>query len=203
MSSFDVRRPLRANEGFTLLEIMVVLGISAVIAAVALPVMSRALGSMRLSGDARTVSNMTALAKTRAAANFSRARVYVNLGGKSFHVESWNATTAQWVTEGGSSLLGTNVSFSFGAVTTPPSNTQPAIGQAPLCTNNAGANVGGTACIVFNSRGIPIDATLAPTASDALYLTDGTAVYGITVAASGLIGTWRTPPTATPAWLIS
>jgi prepilin-type N-terminal cleavage/methylation domain-containing protein len=202
MSRFDARRP-RANEGFTLLEIMVVVGIAGVIAAFALPQMSRAIGSMRLSGDARSVSNMIALAKTRAASNFSKARVYVNLGGKSFRLESWNATTNQWVIEGGTATLGTNVSFGFGAVATPPANTQPAIAQAPLCTDNAGTNVGGTACIMFNSRGIPIDATISPTAADALYLTDGTAVYGVTVAASGLIGTWRTAPTATPSWRLS
>ena len=182
---------------------MVVLGIAGVIAAFALPQMAKAIGSMRLSGDARSVSNMIALAKTRAASNFSKARVYVNLGGKTFHLESWNATTSQWVVEGGSVMLGPNVSFSFGVVATPPANTQPAIAQAPLCTDNAGVNVGGTACVMFNSRGIPIDATISPTASDALYLTDGTAVYGVTVAASGLIGTWRTAPAATPSWRIS
>jgi type II secretory pathway pseudopilin PulG len=179
---------------------MVALGIAAVIGAFALPQMSRALGSMRLSGDARSVSNMIALAKTRAASNFSKARVYVNLGAKTFRVETWNTTTNQWVVEGGTVSLGTNITFGFGPVATPPSNTQPAIAQAPLCTDNAGVNVGGTACVMFNSRGIPIDATISPTSLDALYLTDGTAVYGVTVTPTGLIGTWRTPPVSAPAW---
>ena len=40
----------------------------------------------------------------------------------------------------------------------------------------------------------------SPTAANAHYLTDGTAVYGITVAATGMIRTWRTPATTTPSW---
>ena len=45
------------------------------------------------------------------------------------------------------------------------------------------AAIANTACIMFNSRGVPIDSTFAPTGDDALYVTDGMAVYGVTVAA--------------------
>jgi hypothetical protein len=37
---------------------------------------------------------------------------------------------------------------------------------------------------------------------EALYVTDGTAVYGVTVAASGMIRGWRTPPVSTPTWVL-
>ena len=53
---------------------------------------------------------------------------------------------------------------------------------------------------MFNSRGIPVDATGAPTAVDALYLTDGTAVYGVTVSATSAIVLWRTLPATSPSW---
>jgi hypothetical protein len=55
---------------------------------------------------------------------------------------------------------------------------------------------------MFNSRGIPVDSTGAPVASGALYLTDGSAVYGVTVAATGMIRLWRTFPYATPNWVM-
>ncbi len=85
-------------------------------------------------------------------------------------------------------------------MSTPPPNTQAAIGQAAACTDNAGAAISSTACVTFNSRGLPVDSTGAPTAANAYYLTDNTAVFGITVAATGMVRTWRTPATTTPAW---
>ena len=189
--------------GFTMMELVVVLAVIGILAAIALPMIGRALTSMRLTGAARSVSNLTASAKTKAAAQFTRARVFVDLTSNSYHLETWNG--AAWVASGGTSVLPPGVTFGFGAVATPPPNTQPAIGQAPNCFDNAAppAAIGNTACVVFNSRGIPIDNTPQPTTSDALYITDGTLVLGVTVTATGLIGLWNTPPTAAPSWTIS
>ena len=60
--------------------------------------------------------------------------------------------------------------------------------------------VANTACIIFNSRGLPVDATGSPFGNDAIYITDSTAVYGITVAATGFVRLWRTNYTSTPSW---
>jgi hypothetical protein len=110
----------------------------------------------------------------------------------------------------GATGLSQNVSLSSGSLSTPPPNTQAVIGQAPACLTSAGTAIANTACIVFNSRGIPINCTsivldqgcspAAPTADDAFYLTDGTAVYGVTVAASGMIQMWRSAP-STVSWV--
>jgi hypothetical protein len=86
-------------------------------------------------------------------------------------------------------------------VATPPANTQGAIAQAPLCQDNAAVNVANTACIVFNSRGVPVDTTGAPTPNDAIYVTDGSSVKGVTVSSGGLILAWHTPLQATPVWV--
>jgi hypothetical protein len=48
---------------------------------------------------------------------------------------------------------------------------------------------------------VPVDATGAPIV-DALYLTDASAVYGVTVSASGMVRMWRTPPRSTPSWVL-
>ena len=85
-----------------------------------------------------------------------------------------------------------------------PLNTQAPIGQAPPCVTRLGAAIANTSCILFNSRGIPVDsagappAVGAPTGNDAIYLTDGTAVFGVTISATGLIKLWRTNPRAAP-----
>jgi hypothetical protein len=174
-----------------------------VVSAIAVPMFANAIASFRLSGDARSVSNAMALTKMRAAGNFTRVRLYVDLNGKTHHMESWNKVTSAWTTEGGSTHLSQGVSFSFGVVAAAPPSTQTTIGQATKCTTNVGAEIANTACIMFNSRGVPVDGSFAPTGADALYLTDGAAVYGVTVAATGMVKMWRTLPRAVPSWVRS
>jgi len=206
MSDRSTTRRWNAADGFTLLEVLITAAVSVIVAAIAVPMMTNGLNNFRLSGDSRSVTNAVSLAKLRAASDFSKSRIFVDRTAGSFHLEVWSKTTGAWVTEGGSTYLSSAAeSFSFGVVTTPPPNTQGAIGFTP-CLTAAGVAVANTACVVFNSRGIPVvDAaatTGAPTANQALYLTDGTAVYGITVAATGVIKLSRTQPVAAPTWVL-
>ncbi len=200
------RRLLSDRWGYSLIEIMVVVGITGVVGAIAVPMMANTLGFFRLSGDARGVSNSVAVAKMRAASDFSRVRIYVDLGSKAHHLEAWDKVNSKWVVEGGTTYLSNNVAFGFGAVGAAPPNTQGVIGQAPFCTDDLGAVIGGTACLMFNSRGVPIADTppaYPPTGADVLYLTDGSAVYAVTAAATGMIRLWRTLPTAVPNWVLN
>lgn len=193
---------LRRASGFTLLETLIVVGLVGVVSVVAVPMFGNAMANFRVTGDVRSVSNAIAVAKMRAAANFSRVRLYVDLDSKSHHLETWDKATSAWLTEGGFTYLSTGVSFGFGVVAQPPPNTQDTIAQAPQCTTNAGAPIANTACVMFNSRGVPVDSTFAPTNLDAVYVTDGTAVYAVTVAATGMLRSWRTQPVATPSWTL-
>lgn len=191
--------------GFSLIELMLTVGVAGVVAAVAIPMMGSTIGSLRLDGDARSLTNAVSVTKLRAAASFSKARLYVDLTADGFRVETWQKSSASWVSEGGVTYLSSaEEAFSFGAVGSPPPDTQAVIAQAPSCLQADGSAIGNTACIVFNSRGIPVtDAagtTGGPTNAGALYITDGTAVFGITVAATGSIQLWRTNPGATPSW---
>jgi len=169
--------------------------------------MSNAIGYYRVSGVARELSNAMSLAKLRAASDFTQARVYVDLGGRTFHVETWQKTgVVGWIVEGGTTSLSSNVTFGFGVIPTPPSNTQGAIGQASQCVTAAGVAIANTACVLFNSRGIPVDPSGAPpnvgspTANDVVYLTDGLAVYAVSISATGLIQLWQSNAAATPTW---
>jgi Tfp pilus assembly major pilin PilA len=197
----------RAIDGFTLLEVMIVLGMGIILAGVAIPYMNRTLGQMRLSGAARSISNGIAVAKLRSAAKFTRARLFVNRSGSSFHLETLDTSVVpnHWTVDGGTTYLPSGVTFGFGPIAAPPLNTQTVINQAAACTDDNGVAIGNTSCVMFNSRGIPVQNVNPnnPEDQDAIYLTNGNEVYGVTVLATGFIGTWHSPSAATPAWVIS
>ena len=189
------------ERGFTLIEVMMAVGILGVLFALGMPMMTTAIDSFRLSGDGRTMANAVAVARMRAAATFTRARLFVDITGKTYTVQRYDKATATWVNDGGVNLISAQDTFSYGSVTTPPPNTQGTIGQSPLCKNNANADIANTACIVFNSRGIPVDSSNQPTATNALYVRNSHTVYAVTVSATGLSRVWRGNNTGTPNWI--
>jgi Tfp pilus assembly protein FimT len=196
------RRQRNAETGFTVVELLMTLAVLAATATIAVPMVGNLLANFRISGDIRGVTNTTSVAKMRAAATFAPARIYVDLGARSYRVQTWNKTTSTWNDDGGSTTLASNVNFGVGSVATPPPNTQGTIAQASACLANDGTAIANTACVVFNSRGLPVDATGSPTGAGAFYLADVTSVYGVTVSATGLVRMWRTPRQATPIWTL-
>jgi len=182
--------------GFSLIEILVVLVICGIIAGMAIPTLLSLVQSFRTGGDARNLSGDISVAKMRASADYTRARVYVDLTARSFQVERWDFATTTWIAEGGTQFLSKGVDFGFGSVTTPPSGAG-AIAQAPLCYSDATPTVtiASTACVVFNSRGVPVNSSGVPIGTDDLYIADQTSVYGITVLATGLVRTLRSEAT--------
>ena len=204
------RKTYGSGSGFSILELLMVVGVTTVVAAIAVPMMKNTIGDFKLSGDARGLTNAVSLAKLRAASDFSQARLYVDLNAGTFRVETWSKTAVppDWVTEGGITALSSNDTFSFGVVGSAPLDTQPVIGQSSPCIDRLGVAIATSSCVLFNSRGIPVasggvpPAVGAPTGNDALYITDGSAVYGITLSATGLIKLWRTNPRAAPSWVL-
>jgi len=185
--------PLRGSSpGYSLVELMAFMAVMVTLAAFIMPFTRSSLNALNLSGDARNLLSAVSLAKMRAAASFTQARVVVNLNNATFHVERFQKNPAAWIPEGNVRNLSSTVSFGFGSVAAPPPNTQPAISQAPACLDAAGATIAGTACIVFNSRGVPVDNTNAPTANGAYYIADGSVVYGVTASTGGMVQLWRT-----------
>jgi Tfp pilus assembly protein FimT len=197
----------RIERGFTMIEILTVLIVAMVLTAFAVPKFLTIRNSLRIAGDVRNINELTGQAKLRAASDFTRARVYADLNGNDFQMQVWNKANACWVwdsdttntcltytsgTPSGTVIsLAQGDSFGFGALTAGPTPGQTTIGQAGQCLDNSGSAISNTACIVFNSRGIPIDPTsLAPTATGAFYVTNGALVDGVTVSATGSLQTW-------------
>ena len=180
-----------SSAGFSLVELMAFMALMVCLAAFVLPFTRSALTAMNLTSDARNVSSATGLAKMRAAAFFTKARLYIDLAGGTYRVERWRKVPAGWVTEGVVAPLSPTVTFGFAGLGSAPPNTQAAIAQAPACLDNADQPIANTACVVFNSRGIPVDSTNTPFAGGAVYMSDGATVFGVTISAGGLIRLWR------------
>jgi prepilin-type N-terminal cleavage/methylation domain-containing protein len=193
----------RTTAGFTMLETLFVVALIGIISAIAVPQFSNSMGYFRISGDARSISNAIAVTKIRAASNFSRTRLYVNQTQRWQRIEKGDTSVpTHWTVEGGQTYLSPNSAFGFGPVTTPPPNTQAAIGQSTACLDDTGTAIANTSCVLFNSRGTPIDNLGASIGSNAIYVTNGQSVYGVTVSATGMVRMWQTGSKATPTWVL-
>lgn len=187
--------------GFSLIDVLGAIVVMGILAATAIPMTASAVRGERLKGDANAVVNSLALAKMRAASHSSRARLFVDTSTNSFVIQTWDRTANAWTTEDGVTYTSSGVTVGFGTLDTPPPNTQVAIAMSPQCRDDEGNDIGNTSCVVFNSRGIPIDAIGAPAGGNAIYITDGTGVYAATVTATPLVRKWWSPA-RTAVWVV-
>ena len=199
----DSRGSIKFDQGFSVVELLVVLFVAAILAAIAIPQYLSIARNQRIRGDAHSLAGNISIAKMRAGANFTQARMYLDLGANSFRVDDWDQANSCWhpdATTAGTCANGTpgptavalsiGVTPGFGGLGAPPPNTTAGLSQASPCTDNTRVGtIPGTACIVFNSRGMPLNGT-----PGGFYITDANTVFGVTVNASGLVQTWSTSP---------
>jgi len=224
--SLDLRkiRKSRTERGFSLLELMVVVLIIGIVAAMAIPNWLRVQKNARISGDAHGLGEALSIAKMRAAANFTESRVFLYTGSSNpyYRIDVWNKTIGTngcWVPDGkvspGSSdcvtttgttnneiFLSTGVSAGFGTVSSAPDGmatvqqgTTSGCLQGGTGPSTGGTAISNAACIQFNSRGYPSSSTGA-----GLYLTDGARVFSSTANAMGLVHTYGIAASGSTAW---
>ena len=217
-----MKRTSRASRqaGFSLIEISVVVAISVIVTVMAVSTYLSTSAYLRMAGDLRSLNGVVAQAKMRAAADFTRARAYADLNGSGYQLQVWFKAGNCWVLDsdptntcivfngsaptGSVFTLARGDNFGFAGLASGPTPGQAAIVQgtpAAQCLDNAGNAIGNTTCVLFNSRGIPVNpTTLAPTATGAFYLTNQKVVTSVTVSGTGSIQTWSTP-ISNPHWM--
>jgi prepilin-type N-terminal cleavage/methylation domain-containing protein len=187
----------RPQQGFSLIELLIVVAIALIIGGFAVPSFLQSMRNFRISGDARSINGELLTAKMRAAARFTRTRVRFERVSRQFRSQWWDRTlnggAGGWADEavGAPQQLSRQVFYGPGDVTMNPAGD--AIGFASACLDDDGVTViPSTACVVFNSRGIPIDSTGSPVASNQIWINDTNQVHGVTVSITGLTQVWRT-----------
>jgi len=175
----------KRQRGVSMIEILVGVALLMTLLGFAVPSVTTVMRTYRISGDARSISVALNMARMRASADYSHARVNINLTTNTFRVDVWNKVGGCWQTDGGSNdcpqttspvtSLGQGDIFGFGTLTAGPTAATAAIALAPICKTGVagpapGANIANTACIEFNSRGYPVDSTNTLVASDAIYI---------------------------------
>ncbi len=207
------RKPRQS--GFSLIELMIVVAIGLIILGFAIPNYITARRNYRIAGDARNMKSELLLAKMRAAARFTRTRVRFNTVARSFQTEIWNRDTDVWdlIVVGSPTTLSVGVNYGFGTMTAPPINpedgsaTQTTLEMPPICKvgaadlPGAGADIPNTTCIVFNSRGYPVDDGGTINGQRAIYVTDGNAVEGATLSVTGIARIWRGDASDATYWI--
>lgn len=193
------RRP--QDRGFSAVELLIVLAVVGAIAAIGLPMSGGMIDDIRLRGDAQGLSSAVALTKMTAATKFSRSRLHVNQTAGTWRIETWQSTgTPGWIADGGTQTLSYRGQFGAGPVTVPPPNSQSVVAQPAPCLAADDTTIDGTACVIFNSRGLPVSSSGAPMTTQVLYMRGPTGVFAIVLGATGQLQVWRTTSTSTGAW---
>jgi prepilin-type N-terminal cleavage/methylation domain-containing protein len=165
-----------SDRGFSMLELLIVMVVIVVVAAIGIPSLRNTMASYRGSAAVQGIAAQLAVGKMRAAAQFTRSRITLDTGTNTYRREIYDKTTSMYQLEGGIQGLGNSVSFGYGGISAP------AGGQTTIAQSTE---------IIFNSRGIPVDTAGVPVSTYAVYLNNDERFYAVTINSVGQIATWK------------
>lgn len=170
------RRSAARARGFSMVELVTVVGIILILLAISLPFVMNAMKSYRVIGDARNVAGQLALARMDAAEGFTHAEVTFNLAAGTYQIQVWNKASSAYQAQGAVLSLAQGDTFGYGSITTGAGNPV----QSPIAQ---------TTTIPFDSRGTSL---VSPAGTAAIYITNGNGIYcAVTVPLDGEPQTWQ------------
>ena len=163
--------------GFSRVELLVVVAVMLVLAAISIPQVWGLVETYRVGADARSIAVQLTLARISGGAQNTDARINFNSctsGSTKYQLEIYSQSSSAWQQQGGQTGLSTGVSYGYGSISTP-------VGSQSSITNSP--------CYVeFNSRGLPIDSSGNPTANYTIYIINNQNLcFAVTVLLSGRI----------------
>jgi prepilin-type N-terminal cleavage/methylation domain-containing protein len=168
----------RGHAGFTITELSTALAVLLILSAIVIPTAATMLREYRATGDVRRVVAQAALARMRAAANFTTARLNFDLAANTYQVEIWdkaaNGGLGAYRAEGAVQTLSEGIGFGYKTVTLP------AGGQTTIAQPSPSQ-------ITFNSRGHSVDDGGTAIGTAVIYLNDAHNVWAISVSLAGQV----------------
>ncbi len=177
----------KKDSGFSLVELIIVVSIIIVLAAIAIPNFTSMMKGYRLHADASAIASQLNATRLRATSQFTPCRLVLSVTAGSFTRErlatDYSSPTPEQV-----SYLSTGITRLPGD----PVSAKP--GNVSLSFSGA------SAAIYFNTRGLPVDSSGSPTPNSVFYLQNQDGLYdAVTVSLGGQISVW-TYSTVAVAW---
>ncbi len=164
------------DRGFSIAELCVLLGVSALIAAIAIPVLTSGMQSMQLISDARSIATTMSYAKMSAASQATRYRLSFNLDSNQWSLLKLDTSSGTFQLQQAVNALSRGVGHS-GIRFKSTSSTAP-----------QGFSTSSSPTLTFNSRGILVEPT---SGVGIVYLSNRTDDYAVSASLSGKVQIWR------------
>jgi len=166
------------SRGFSLIELSILLAMTAILAAFSIPMLTSAMRSMQLISDARNIATTMTYAKTRAASQMTHYKLTFKLSTNEWYLERYDRDTDKFELEDAKNWLSNAVSNS--GITFKTSSSSNPDGFPPTSSGK----------ITFNSRGLSIDDTGSVTTS-IVYLSNDDLDYAVSVSLTGKVQIWK------------
>jgi prepilin-type N-terminal cleavage/methylation domain-containing protein len=166
-----LRNRLKGNRGFSLVELSMVLAVTAVAAAFAIPVLTESMRGMQLSADAKKISTTLSFAKLSAVAQMTGYRLSFDLGHNQWSLLKRNHSGTYELQQAVNTLSEgvENSGISFRNIS----------GSAP-----SGFSTNSSTSITFNARGLPSGVSI-------VYLSNEDTDYAVSVSLAGKVQVWK------------
>jgi Tfp pilus assembly protein FimT len=160
------------DKGFSLVELSVLLAMTAILAALSLPMLTSSMHDMQLISDARSIATTMTYAKLSATSQMTHYRLSFDLDNNEWLLEKWNRSTDEFELQQATNDLSrglANSGISFKANS----------GTAPT-----GFPTDSSTAVTFNSRGVPDGVAI-------IYLSNDDEDFAVSASLSGKIQIWR------------